>query len=263
MNIRWLSTRVHSAISIRIQVARSGTSSSICFSTIISPSRVTRMRRTPCVAGCCGPTLSVMSWVWSSRSALSLTMMPMPVPSAAWKAAPPGALSAAAAPLPPPACSVVATVLLPWFLGPGPDLGLPGQQGELLAQRVALELLRQEELGQVGVAVEAHAEQLGGLALVPVGPRPQVVQGRQVPAVARHQRAELDVVPVVGGVDVQHHPDAGGLLVDAAEELEEVAGQLGVGAHQLGRAAPLVGRDRRGQQPVGDLVLRSLRPELG
>ncbi len=31
--MRWLRTRVHSAISIRIQVARSGTSRSICRST--------------------------------------------------------------------------------------------------------------------------------------------------------------------------------------------------------------------------------------
>jgi hypothetical protein len=32
--MRWLRILVHSAISIRIQVARSGTSRSICFSTI-------------------------------------------------------------------------------------------------------------------------------------------------------------------------------------------------------------------------------------
>src|SRR6266540_5196912 len=235
-----------------------------CASSIISPSSVTMTRRTPWVAGCCGPTLSVMSCVWSARSALSLTMMPMPVPSAAWKAAPAGAVSAALAPLPLPAlvCSMIATVLLPWFLGPGPDLGLPGQQGEFLAQRVAVELLGQQQLGQVGVAVEAHAEQLGGLALVPVGSRPQVVQGRQVPAVARHQRAELHVVPVVGGVHVQHHADAGGLLVHAAEEVEEVAGQLGVAPQELGGAAPVPRRHRDGEQPVGEVVVEPLLTEL-
>src|SRR6266496_1788426 len=236
-----------------------------CASWIISPSSVTMTRRTPWVAGCCGPSLCVMSCVWSALSALSLTMMPMPVPSAAWKAAPAGAVSAALAPLPLPAlvCSMIATVLLPWFLAPGPDLGLPGQQGELLAQRVALELLRQEQLGQVGVAVEAHAEQLGGLALVPVGARPQVVQRRQVPAVARHHRAELDVVPVVGGIHVQHHGDARGLLVHAAEEVEEVAGHLRVAPHELGGPSPLVPRQRHGQQAVGDLRVERLGTELG
>src|SRR6266498_2761691 len=233
-------------------------------SSIISPSSVTITRSTPWVAGCWGPTLSVMSWVCRARSALSLTMMPIPVPSAAWKAAPAGAVSASLAALPLPLfCSMIATVLLPWFLGPGPDLGLPGQQGEFLAERVALELLGQQQLGQVGVAVEAHAEQLGGLALVPVGSRPQVVQGRQVPAVARHQRAELHVVPVVGGVHVQHHADAGGLLVHAAEEVEEVAGQLGVAPQELGGAAPVVPRHRDGQQPIGDLRVELLGTELG
>src|SRR5215207_6830672 len=108
-------------------------------SSIISPSRVTTTRSTPWVAGCWGPTFRVMSWVRSSRSALSRTTMPTP----AWKAAP-------------PRCRSVAT-LLSRFLGPRPGLGLPGQQGELLAQGVALELLGQQQLGQVGVAVEADA----------------------------------------------------------------------------------------------------------
>src|SRR5574341_68048 len=235
-------------------------------SSIISPSSVTITRSTPWVAGCCGPTLSVMSCVWSARSALSLTMMPMPVPSAAWKAAPAGAVSACWAgplPLPPWLCSMVATVLLPWFLGPGPDLRLPGQQGEFLAQWVALELLRQEQLGEVGVAVEAHPEQLGRLALMPVGPRPQVVEGGQVPALARHHRAELHMVPMVGGVHVQHHAEARVLLVDAAEEVEEVAGHVRVAPHELGDAAPLVGRHRDGEQAVGDLGLQPVPTGFG
>src|SRR6266536_3320110 len=228
-------------------------------SSIISPSSVTSTRSTPWVAGCWGPTLRVMSWVCSSRSALSRMMMPTPVPSAVWKAAPPGAVSAGPRGPPyAPFCSV--TVLLPRLLGPWPGLGLPGQEGELLAQRVPLELLGQEQLGQVGVAVEGHAEQLGGLALVPVGARPQVVHARQVPAVARHHRAHLDVVTVVGRVHVQDQSDARVLLVDPAEEVEEVAGDVRVAPHELGRAAPPGRGDRDRQQPVGDLGpdLRSL-----
>src|SRR5919206_3874249 len=166
-------------------------------SSIISPSRVTTTRSTPWVAGCWGPTFRVMSWVRSSRSALSRTMMPTPVPSAAWKAAPP------------PRSRSIATVLLPRFLGPRPGLGLPGQQGELLAQRVALELLGQQQLGQVGVAVEADPEQLGRLPLVPVGAGPQVAEGGQVAAVAGQDRPHLEVVAVGGGIHVEDHPEAG------------------------------------------------------
>src|SRR5919198_5657627 len=211
-----------------------------CASSIISPSSVTSTRRTPWVAGCCGPTLRVMSWVCRARSALSLTMMPMPVPSAAWRAAPACAAWVAAAGGPPlEPCWSIATVLLPRFLGPRPGLGLPGQQGELLAQRMALELLGQQQLGEVRVAIEEHAEQLGGLALVPVGTRPQVAHGRQVAALPRHHRAHLHVVAVAGRVDVQHHADARLLLVDAAEEVEEVAGDLGVAPYAFGRGAPV------------------------
>src|SRR5215211_1486983 len=210
-------------------------------SSIISPSRVTTTRSTPWVAGCWGPTFRVMSWVCSSRSALSRTMMPTPVPSAAWKAAPPG-------------CRSLAT-LLPRFLGSRPGFGLPGQQGELLAQRVALELLGQQQLGQVGVAVEADPEQLGRLPLVPVGAGPQVADRRQVAAVAGHDRPDLEVVAVAGRVDVEDHPDPGRLLVDSAQEVEEVAGQVGALAGQLGHPPPVVRGDGHGQGAEGDVRL--------
>src|SRR6266498_4038444 len=229
-----------------------------CASSIISPSSVTSTRSTPWVAGC---------WGCRARSALSRRMMPTPVPSAAWKAAPPTAASPPAPRGPPfpPRCSI-ATVLLPRFLAPWPDLGLPGHQGELLAQREALELLRQEQLGQVRVAVEDHAEQLGGLTLVPVGARPQVVHGRQVATVARHHAAHLDVMPVAGGIHVQDHPDASRLLVHAAEEVEEVAGEVHVAAHELGHAAPVAAGDRDRQQTERDLgcdrVLSKLRDQV-
>src|SRR5215218_5058472 len=216
-------------------------------SSIISPSRVTITRSTPWVAGCWGPTFRVMSWVCSSRSALSRTMMPTPVPSAAWNAAPP------------PLSSSLATALLPRLLGARPWLGLPGQQGELLAEREALELLRQQQLGQVGVPVEDDPEQLPGLPLVPVGAGPEVAHGGQPAAVPRHHRPYLQVVVVAGGVDVEDDADAGGLLVHAAEELEEVAGELRVVAGQLGHAPPVPGVHGDGQQPVGDLRLDRVR----
>jgi hypothetical protein len=112
------------------------------------------------------------------------------------------------------------------------------------------------------VAVETDPEQLGGLALVPVGPRPQVVHGGQAAAVAGHHRADLDVVTVAGRVDVEHHRDAGRLLVHAAEEFEEVAVEVAVLADELGHAAVVVRRHGHGQQPVADLRFEGVA-ELG
>ena len=59
----------------------------------------------------------------------------------------------------------------------GPRLHDPREQRELLAERVPLELGREVDVAQVGVALEGDAEHLVGLALVPgrtgvdVGPR--------------------------------------------------------------------------------------------
>ena len=53
----------------------------------------------------------------------------------------------------------------------GPRLHHARQQREVLAQRVALELRREVEVAQRGVAVEHDAVHLPALALVPVGAR--------------------------------------------------------------------------------------------
>src|SRR5205809_5568550 len=58
-----------------------------------------------------------------------------------------------------------------------PHLGPAAHEREVLAEGMALEGLRQHQLHQVGMALEHHAEQLGGLPLVPVRPRVQVRQG--------------------------------------------------------------------------------------
>ena len=52
---------------------------------------------------------------------------------------------------------------------------------------------------------------------------------------------------------MEHHPDAVGLLVHTAQEVEEVAGQVGVATGQLGHPAPVAGVDRHGQGAVGDV----------
>jgi hypothetical protein len=126
---------------------------------------------------------------------------------------------------------------------------------------VALELLGQQQLGQVGMAVEADPEQLGRLPLVPVGPRPQITEGGQVPAVAGQHRPHLEVVAVGDGVHVEDHPDAGRLLVHAAQEVKEVAGQLRAAPGQLGHPPPVAWVDGYRQGPVGDLGLDGV-PQL-
>ena len=52
---------------------------------------------------------------------------------------------------------------------PGHGFTMPGQQREVLAQRVPLEVARQVDVAQVGVPGEGDAEHLARLALVPVG----------------------------------------------------------------------------------------------
>jgi hypothetical protein len=58
---------------------------------------------------------------------------------------------------------------LPWLLGAGPGLGDACGEDEVLAEGVAFEALRQEQVVQARVAFEGDAEHLVGLALVPAG----------------------------------------------------------------------------------------------
>jgi hypothetical protein len=53
------------------------------------------------------------------------------------------------------------------FLGAGPGLGDPGCQDEVLAQGVALEVLREEEVVQGGMTLEDDTEHFVRLAFVP------------------------------------------------------------------------------------------------
>src|SRR3954451_4063551 len=92
-------------------------------------------------------------------------------------------------------------VALAGLLGAGPGLGDPRGEHELLAQRVTLELLGQEQLVQrehrTGVA-EVDAEHLVGLLLVPPGTREHVGQRVDDRLVARHQGAYEEVLDAAG-----------------------------------------------------------------
>src|SRR3990170_3257533 len=109
-----------------------------------SPSRVTRMRKTPWVLGCCGPMLttrgSVLSW-----------------PTSRLRRGP--ELAAA-----------LAGDLLREALEAG--LEAAGQGEEVLTQRVSREPLPQQEPLQVGVAAEADTHQVVSLSLLEMGAVP-------------------------------------------------------------------------------------------
>jgi hypothetical protein len=68
---------------------------------------------------------------------------------------------------------------LPRLLGARPRLGGPRREHELLAQRVALEAVGQQQRHEVRVVGEADAEHLVGLALVPGGAGEDARGGRQ------------------------------------------------------------------------------------
>src|SRR5262245_14886997 len=119
-----------------------------------SPSARTTNRSTPCVEGCCGPIERVMSSVTrpppSSARCTSTSNPARLIASSRLQQALPGRRNA---------------VVL---------LGLD----EVLAERMARPVLRHEDAPEIGVAFEAHAEEIVGLALLPVGVAPDVRHGR-------------------------------------------------------------------------------------
>ncbi|BCJ52432.1 hypothetical protein Asp14428_39070 [Actinoplanes sp. NBRC 14428] len=114
---------------------------------------------------------------------------------------------------------------LPRLLGAGPGLRDPRGQHELLAQRVALEARRQQQRLEAGVAVEADAEHLVRLALVPGRAGEEVDDRLHDRVVARHAGPDQQAVPAAGGPQVRHHGEAVGELVDRRQPVEEVAAQ--------------------------------------
>ena len=149
----------------------------------------------------------------------------------------------------------------------GPRLHHPRQQRVVLAQRVALELRREVEVAERGMAVEHEAVHLPALALVPVGARvdrhPRLHEEgvlvdvglqRDAPVARRrlHAREHLEAAVgsggAVGGLGRLHRRRrvAAGVVatflrcrhpVDAGDEREEVAVERALG--DLGGGAPV------------------------
>jgi hypothetical protein len=76
------------------------------------------------------------------------------------------------------------------FLRAGPGLGDPGCEDEVLAEGVAFEGLREEEVVQRRVALEVDAEHFVGLAFVPGGARVDVDGGGEYGGLVRDRRTD-------------------------------------------------------------------------
>src|SRR3954470_11075332 len=81
------------------------------------------------------------------------------------------------------------------FLRARPGLGDPRGQDEVLAQRVALEPVGQQQRLEVRVTFEDDSEHLEGLAFVPVRAAVDPGRGGQNRLLARGERTDQDVVP--------------------------------------------------------------------
>src|SRR5262245_52069570 len=172
--------------------------------TTISPSRLRTRRRVVCVAGCCGPKLSVQRYSLSNPSGgamASARCSGMTAlregPSTKYQGR---------------KCCSLSLVLSTWSLtfGAGDDrevvaLAVAAHR-VVLAHRVSGKLFRHQDAAQVGVALEDDAVHVVDLALHPVGAFPQRRDRRQPRVGVVDPR--LDDQLVSGGDVGQHVPDA-------------------------------------------------------
>src|SRR4029077_17084527 len=82
---------------------------------------------------------------------------------------------------------------------PRPGLHLARHQREVLAERVPLEQLGQQQLHRLRMSLEPDAEHLHRLALMPVARRVQVADRRGDRVLVRETYLDPDVVVVLGG----------------------------------------------------------------
>src|SRR5436190_19630020 len=131
----------------------------------ISPSSTSSRRRTPCVDGCCGP-IEIVICVSSGRSMTSN-------------------------------CGGILATDDTDKLRLLQTIWLIASQRKILAQRVALPVVRQQDAAQIGVTVEDHAKQIKRFALVPIRGAPNPSHTRHVRVVVIQQ--DLQTQPVIFG----------------------------------------------------------------
>ncbi len=146
------------------------------------------------------------------------------------------------------------------FLGARPGLGDPGREDEVLAQRVALEPVREEEVVQPGMIREVHTEHLVRLAFVPGCARVDVDGGRQRRGVVRHRGAQQQAPYRSQGGDMRGDAESRARFVDRAQPVEEGAAETV--ARGLEGGDPGGGRYVDGQDAVRLLGHRVRAEEL-
>src|SRR5664280_2577498 len=169
-----------------------------------SPSSVTTRRSTPCVDGCWGPMLTT-----TSLKARPSTSEPSPraVASSMRRSASLTASSGSGV----SNCSNMRMVL--------------DEVDVVLAQRVTDEIVLEQDAAQVGMPEVLDPDHVPGLALVPVGGRPDAGHGVDLGLgtwqlhVQFQVRVRLPRVHVVDALDVAH-------LVDAGDEVERLVADL-------------------------------------
>ncbi|CAM5306894.1 hypothetical protein SVIOM342S_03196 [Streptomyces violaceorubidus] len=156
------------------------------------------------------------------------------------------------------AATGTAVLGLAGLLGPGPGLGDTGGEDEVLAQRVALEALRQEQVVQRGVVLEGDAEHLVGLALVPGRARVHRDGGGQHRGVVRDGRPQQQPAYRSERHDMRRDAEPGARLVDRAQPVE--VGAAEPVTRRLQGDDPGRGRHVDGQEAVR-LRCRGVRSE--
>src|ERR1700676_242039 len=121
---------------------------------MVSPSSSSNSRKTPCVEGCCGPMLSVILRGRKSSSG---------------------------------GCAGVSAsgVVMPG-ISPALILNSIPRDGIIFAQRITFPIVRQHDTAQIRMIAEPDAEQVEGLALIPVRAAPDHSDGVNFRALACH-----------------------------------------------------------------------------
>src|SRR5262245_32425449 len=186
-----------------------------------SPSARTTKRSTPCVEGCCGPMLRVMSSVTT----------PPPFCDRSISTSKP--MSPIAAPL-----------YLQQALTRGRDAVVLLRLDEVLAQRMPGPVLRHEQPAKVRMSCEAHAQEIEALALLPVRVRPDGGHGRHDGIVTQRVHLEHDPVAMTVREQVVDHLDVSRLrIVDAREVGEAVESHPRIVAQEERHLGDALGRN--------------------
>ena len=119
----------------------------------------------------------------------------------------------------------------------------------ILAQRMALEAVVQQDAAQVRVAVEGDAEHVVHLALEPVGPLPHRHERVDARVVVRHRRLQPHPLVVRQRVQVRHHLVARlaalGEVIHRGQVHQHVVVQVRLVAQEARRVAPRLAAHRQ------------------